>query len=165
LPVVAPKLGFAAISSVSDAATSWDDQERLLLSWPQIRLEVPRHTYVAGRYGGGRPQLTMMDVVDVLVPASAGTLMRCAVLDEIGAFRISRRDCELYSVQIVSAGAWGRVSVTDGRGRRIFRQPSTFTGSFWLSAGALSGLIVHLESAMTAPTLSVNFRERDREVV
>lgn len=104
-------------------------------------------------------------LTDVLVPAAAGSLMRCAVLDQLGYFRISRRDAELYSVQIVSAGAWGRIWVYDGNKRPIFRQPSTFTGSFWLGAGAFGGIIVFLEAVITAPTISVNFRERDRELI
>ena len=98
-------------------------------------------------------------LTDVEVPAAPGSLMRAVQLWDNGKFRISRVDAELYSVQITSAGAWGRLRVWNGLGRKLFHQPSTFTGSFWLSAGAEGGIIVELESMTNAPTVTVNFRE------
>ena len=100
-------------------------------------------------------------LTDLSVPAAPGSLMRAVQLWDIGKFRISRRDAELYSVQITSAGAWGHIRVFNGLGRLLFFMPSTFPGSFWLSAGAEGGIIVYLESQTTAPTVTVNFRERD----
>ena len=91
--------------------------------------------------------------------------MRAVQLWQPGRFRISRRDAELYSVQITSAGAWAHLTLYAGSGRKIFRQLSTFTGSFWLGAGCEDGIIVYLEAQTTAPTVTVNFRERDRQVV
>lgn len=100
-----------------------------------------------------------------MVPAAPGSLMRAAMLDSVGKWRISRRDAELYSVQIVSAGAWARIRVYNGKGRILFPMLSTFPGSFWLSAGAEDGIIVDLESMTMAPIVTVNFREQDLEVV
>lgn len=91
--------------------------------------------------------------------------MRSCLLWEAGYFRISRRVAELYSVQITSAGAWGHLSIYTGKGRRIFRQLSTFTGSFWLSGGCEDGIVVYLEAVTTAPTVMVNFREQDGKLV
>ena len=91
--------------------------------------------------------------------------MRSLKIDDPGRWRLARRDSELYSVQIVCSGAWGRARVTDGRGRTLWFQPSTFTGSFVLGAGALDGLIVELDSQDQAPNLSLNWREADREIV
>jgi hypothetical protein len=104
-------------------------------------------------------------LTDVIVPPAPGSLMRTAFLSQIGKFRISRRDAELYSVQITFAGAWGRIRVYTGLGRQVFRQQSTFPGSFWLSGGCEDGIIVHLESKTTAPSVSVNFREADLALV
>ena len=101
------------------------------------------------------------DILDLEVPAAPGSLMRAIQLDQVGKFRISRRDAELYSIQIVSAGAWANLRVYNGRGRMLFFMPSTFTGSFWLSAGAEDGIIVAQGSQTLAPTITVNFRERD----
>jgi hypothetical protein len=109
--------------------------------------------------------LPVAELTDILVPAARGSLMRVAELHEVGLFRISRRDAELYSVQITSAGAWGRIRVWNGTGRILWRMPSTFAGSFWLGAGADEGLVVSLESMTQAPMLTVNFRELDLELV
>lgn len=100
---------------------------------------------------------------EIYAPAAPGSLMRTICVEGPGLFRLSRRDCELYSVQIVSAGAWGRARVTNGKGRKLWEQPSTFTGSFWLSAGAEAGLLVELYGDGT--NLTLNWREPDREMV
>lgn len=103
-------------------------------------------------------------MIDVISPAAPGSLMRAARITAPGVFRISKRDCELYSVQITGSGAWGRFKIVQGDGRALFEMPSTFTGSFVVGAGALGGLIVVID-AMTnyeSAQLCVNFRERDR---
>lgn len=87
--------------------------------------------------------------------------MRSIQLWKKGWWRISRRDAELYSVQITSAGAWARLRIYDGTGRKLFHQFSTFTGSFWLGAGAQGGIVVQLDAMTTAPTVALNFREKD----
>lgn len=102
---------------------------------------------------------------DLYVPSAKGSLMRAVLLQSIGKFRISRRDAEIYSVQIVNAGAWASLVVADGSGRELFIQPSTFTGSFWLGAGALGGIIAYLRSKTMAPSIVINFRERDQKLV
>ena len=91
--------------------------------------------------------------------------MRALKVDRVGRFRLARRTCELYSVQILSGGAWGRIRLTDGHDRELWEQPSTFTGSFWLSAGALGGLIVEVASIDRGANLTVNWREPDGEIV
>jgi hypothetical protein len=103
--------------------------------------------------------------IDLYAPCAPGTNMRSLKVDRVGRWRLARRDCELYSVQIVSSGAWGRIKVTDGLGREIFEQPSVFTGSFWLSAGALDGLIVEVASIDRGANLTVNWREGDSLLV
>lgn len=105
------------------------------------------------------------EIEDVRVPAAPGSLMRAVQLWDVGRFRVSRRDAELYSVQITSAGAWGRIWVYDGTGRKVFHMPSTFPGSFWLSGGCKDGIIVYLDSLDMAPTVTVNFREKDTQDV
>ena len=109
----------------------------------------------------------MPDLIDIVTPAAPGSLMRSAKIHQVGSFRISRRDCELYSVQIVGAGSYGRAFVRNGLGRVLWQQISCFTGSFWLSAGAIGGLIVELRAASDgdAANLTVNFRELDRQSV
>ncbi len=105
------------------------------------------------------------DLVDLKIPAAPGSLMRAVQLWHTGYFRLARRDAELYSVQITCSGAWAHFKLFNGRGRVLFNMPSAFTGSFWLGAGAEDGLIAHLYSASQAPTLTVNFRERDLQLV
>lgn len=105
------------------------------------------------------------EISDLIVQPAPGSLMRAVQLDALGKFRPSRRDAELYSVQITCAGAWGRVRVFDGKGRKLFNMDSAFPGSFWLSAGAESGIIVSLESDTMAPTVTVNFREQDAKLI
>jgi hypothetical protein len=106
----------------------------------------------------------MSDLVDVHVPAAPGSLMRSHVIDRPGRFRLARRDCELYSVQILNAGDWARAKCLAGSGRGIWYQPSTFTGSFWLSAGCEEGLIFEL-FALNCGIFAINWREPDRKVV
>lgn len=84
-----------------------------------------------------------------------------------GMFRLARRSCELYSVQIVGGGTWTRIRCLTGAMREVWEQPSAFTGSFWLSAACEDGLIVEV-SAMdepSCPNLTINWREPTREVV
>jgi len=103
--------------------------------------------------------------VDVFAPAAPGSLMRTAKVDQVGRFRLARRSCELYSVQIVSGGAWARCRVTNGLGRALWEQPSSFTGSFWLSAGAIGGLIVEVSAIDRGANLTINWREPDGKIV
>lgn len=105
-----------------------------------------------------------MDLVDIHTPAAAGSLMRTATITKPGRFRLCRRDCELYSVQIANSGDWGKLLISDGTGRDIFPMPSTFTGSFWLSAGCKDGLIVDAY-VISGISISINWRERDRNLV
>lgn len=106
-------------------------------------------------------------MIDVYVEASPSTLMRCARVSRPGLFRLARRDCELYSVQIVGGGTFTRVKMVAGSGREIWEMPSSFTGSFWLSAGCEEGLMceVHARDEVSCPNLTINWRETDRRTV
>jgi hypothetical protein len=103
--------------------------------------------------------------IDLFAPCAPGSLMRAQIVDRVGLFRLARRSCELYSVQIASAGAWARMKVMNGSGRVLWFQPSSFTGSFWLGAGAEDGLLVEIGSADRAPQLAINYREPDSQFV
>lgn len=107
----------------------------------------------------------MKAAVDLFAPPAPGSLMRSIRLSQAGLWRLSRRSCELYSVQIVSAGAWGRFACFDGVGREVFMQPSTFTGSFWLSGGCVDGLLVDIDAKDCATNLTINWREADSRVL
>lgn len=103
---------------------------------------------------------------DVWGRPAPGSLMRSIRIGTPGIFRLARRDCELYSVMITSSGAWGRARLFDAEGNNIWFQPSTFTGSFVLNAGAFGGLLAELYSQDPfAAWLTINWRERDRNVV
>ena len=78
---------------------------------------------------------------------------------------MSRRDCEFYSIMITSAGAFGRILVTDGKGRELFSQISTFTGSFVLGGFAEGGLVLELFSETLAPEVTMTWREEDKDIV
>lgn len=112
-----------------------------------------------------RAPARIMEIADVYTPPAPGSLMRAASITLPGTWRLARRDAELYSVQIVSSGAWGRARVSDGNERALWFQPSTFTGSFWLGAGAEDGLLVELSALDVAANLTVNWRERDQRVL
>jgi hypothetical protein len=91
--------------------------------------------------------------------------MRSAFIDDLGLVRLARRSCELYSVQILSAGAWVRARVLTGTGRPLWFQPSTFTGSFVLMAGAEDGLILEMGGRDRGATIVVNYREPDARII
>jgi len=93
--------------------------------------------------------------------------MRSIRVAKNGIWRLSRRQCSLYSVQIVSSGVWGRARCMDADGRKLWEQPSTFTGSFWLGAGALYGLLVEVASdnPEDAANLTINWQEPDEAMV
>lgn len=107
----------------------------------------------------------MIPLEQVYAASAPGSLSRSHKIERAGRFQLARRDAELYSVQIVSAGAWGRGRVTDGNGRPLWLQPSMFTGSFWLAAGAMNGIIVEVDARDAACNLTINWREPDRELV
>ena len=108
-----------------------------------------------------------MVIVDIMVEAHPRSLMRSARVSRPGVFRLARRDCELYSVQIVGGGTFTRVRMMAGSWRPIWEQPSSFTGSFWLSAGCEDGLLceIHALDEVSSPNLTINWRERDRKTV
>lgn len=91
--------------------------------------------------------------------------MRSIRLGQSGLWRLSRRTCELYSVMIVSSGAWGRFACRTGEGRVVFMQPSTFTGSFWLSGCCEAGLLVEIDSRDAATNLTIGWREPDARML
>jgi len=108
----------------------------------------------------------MSGIIDVWGRPAPGSLLRSIRIGKTGIYRVSRRDCELYSVMITSSGAWGRAKLFDADGNDIWLQPSAFTGSFVLMAGAFGGLLASIYSAdLFAPWLTINWRERDRKIV
>ena len=102
---------------------------------------------------------------EIFAACAPGSLMRSAVVDDLGLTRFCRRDCELYSVQILSAGAWIRARILTGTGRPIWFQPSTYTGSFVLMAGAEEGLILEQGGRERGGTLMLNWREPDTRII
>jgi hypothetical protein len=105
-------------------------------------------------------------IVDLYAPTAPGSMMRSIIVNRKGLWRIARQAAEIYSVQIISSGTWGRARVMDGDGRPIWYQISTFTGSFWLAAGTYTGVLVELDSAeAAAPNLTINFRLQTLEMV
>jgi hypothetical protein len=103
-------------------------------------------------------------LIDLHVRAAPGSLMRGINLRRNGLTRVCRRDCELYSVEITCQGSCGYLKLTDGNGVAKFYQPSAFTGSFVLAGHCSDGLIVDM-CAETPPTIMINWREQDLQVV
>jgi hypothetical protein len=89
--------------------------------------------------------------------------MRSAMIMSAGKFRLSRRPCELYSVEIMNPGAWPRYIIRESTGRMAWYEPSAFTGSF-VHGGGMEDLVVEIYSSST-PLACVNWRELDREIV
>lgn len=104
-------------------------------------------------------------VKDVKVPASAGSLMRSVSVSKSGLTRIARRTSELYSVMIAHAGSFCELVIRDGFGVPLFKQPSTFTGSFVIGGCAKGGIIVDLRGNQQMPTIQINWREPDTQLV
>jgi hypothetical protein len=102
---------------------------------------------------------------DIYAATAPGSLMRSAVVDQLGITRFARRSCELYSVQILSAGAWIRARILTGTGRPLWFQPSTFTGSFVLMAGAEDGLLLEMGGRDRGATIMLNWREPDIRIM
>lgn len=114
------------------------------------------------------------DAVDVFTPADPFSKMRTLICKDSGLFRVARRTCSVYSVEIKSCGSWGRVLLfnedydidKDWERSVLFCQPSTFTGSFVLEGCAWGGLYL---LAMCGPgsdlVLTVNYREPDAALV
>ena len=109
----------------------------------------------------------MRHLIDLYTPCAPGSLMRSIQVVRNGLFRLSRRDSEVYSVQIVSSGTWARARVMNASMRQLWHQPSTFTGSFWMGGAAEGGIIVEISSSreQEAANLTINWRERDRKIV
>ena len=101
-------------------------------------------------------------MIELYPPAARGALMRSCIITERGVFRLSRRDCEVYSIMIVR-NAWGRARLSNANGDGIWYQPSLFAGSFWLNASATGGLIFNNSSDQGE--FQINFREQDRKTV
>jgi len=102
---------------------------------------------------------------DIYAACAPGSLMRSATVDDLGITRFARRSCELYSVQVLSAGAWIRARVLTGTGRLLWFQPSAFTGSFVLMAGAEDGLMLEMGGLNRGATIMLNWRESDARII
>ena len=108
---------------------------------------------------------SLIQPVDVYCPAAPGSHWRCYQLFDSGVFRLSRRDSVFYSVMIAAAGSFGRLGVREAATLRpLWRQPSTFTGSFVVDGFAKGGIIV--EAYMeTPPFITVSWREPDDKTI
>lgn len=99
-------------------------------------------------------------IIDLYGRPVPGSLMQAVSIGKTGTYRIARRDAELYSVQICSAGAWGSAKIFDAEGNDMWFQPSAFTGSFVINGHAVGGLLARIYSNDSfAPNLTINFRE------
>jgi hypothetical protein len=101
---------------------------------------------------------------DVYVGTEPGSLMRGFQIDQCGQFRLARRDAELHSVKIITQGSSGFLELADWSGRPLWRQPSSFSGSFILGVYADHGLVIMQDMAIPASVL-VSWREADKDVV
>lgn len=106
------------------------------------------------------------DAIDLYTPALAGANMRSRKISESGLFRLARRTCSLYSIEIKASGSWGRILIFDEKELWKFFQPSTFTGSFVLEGCCYDGLYVHSKSGPgTDALLTINWRELDGQLI
>lgn len=80
---------------------------------------------------------------------------------EIGTFRLSSaKHVKFYALEVWKNG--GHVSIADGSGRVIFKQPSLFTGSFQMDGGLSDGLIIRLGAASgVIPSVTVSWMATD----
>lgn len=86
---------------------------------------------------------------------------RCSVsIVQPGLWRLTRKDATIYSVQILSCGAWGGLSAYNSHRRMVWHQPSAFTGSFNLIGYCAGGIIFDTGYGKTIATnVTVNWRE------
>jgi hypothetical protein len=104
---------------------------------------------------------------DLYTPSLPGMLMRSLLVRESGLFRLARRTCSLFSVEIKALGSWGRILLFDEHENLIFYQPSTFTGSFVIDGCAFDGLYLLSDcgNGKTDALLTINWREADAAMV
>ncbi len=107
---------------------------------------------------------TLDTPVDVRVASQPGSLARSYSLTASGVFRLARRDCAVRSIMIAASGSFGQITLWTGARRKIWSQPSSFTGSFVLDGFCEDGLIVEVRMA-SVPSITVNWREPDEGVV
>lgn len=103
------------------------------------------------------------DLQEIYCPTEPLSLARGALIEEIGCWRISRRNCELHSVKIIVQGSCALLELQTGTGRPLFRQPSCFTGSWPLGCFSEEGLIV-ISNGAIPPTVQVSFHELTSEL-
>src|SRR6516225_4545518 len=86
---------------------------------------------------------------------------RCsASITTTGLWRLTRNQAVMYSVQILSCGAWGGLTAYNGKRRMIWHQPSAFTGSFNMMADCEDGLIFDTGYGKDVATnITINWKE------
>jgi len=103
-------------------------------------------------------------IKDMYVGTEPASLMRGCQIDQCGQFRLSRRDCELHSVKVITQGSSGFIELSDWSGRPLWRQPSSFSGSFVLGCFAEHGLVIMQEMAVPA-SIAISWREEDELLI
>lgn len=91
-----------------------------------------------------------------------GTLNRCEVFTESGLFKLSDRECALYSIQVVSCGSWGSITTYNAKGEPKFFMPSNFTGSFFHKIWHEGGMYLRAKCIPGADSiLTISWEELD----
>jgi len=112
------------------------------------------------------PESFIESAQEIFTAPSPRSLKRIRMFWTSGMFRVARRDCSLYSVEVANCGAWGRLRIFTGTGRIVFDMPSLFTGSFPLEGFCEGGLICHIACGPGSDILmSVTFTEPDTDQV
>jgi hypothetical protein len=86
---------------------------------------------------------------------------RCSVsITQTGLWRLTTKTATLYSIQILSCGAWGGLTAYNGQRRAVWHQPSAFTGSFAMGAECEGGIIFDTGFGKEVATnITVNWKE------
>jgi hypothetical protein len=105
-------------------------------------------------------------VNDVVVAPHPGSLLRAAVLDRPGVYRLARRSCQLDTVFLGNLGSWAQCTIYTGAWRPVLHLPTMVTGTFKLGGYCERGLLTRISARSGAsPLVSVSWREPDQAVV
>lgn len=105
---------------------------------------------------------------EVKAPSAPNSLTRMHVIDAQGTYRLSRRDCELYTVNVIRSGMASRIELYTGDLRGVFSLPAGSSPGFCSDSFPLGGFCergLYVRCSGGAPLFAVTWREKDLQTV
>ena len=105
---------------------------------------------------------------DIKAPSAPNALTRMHVIDTPGTYRLSRRDCELYAVNIIRSGMASRIGLYTGKLRGVFSLPAGSAPGFCSDSFPIGGFCedgLYVQALGGMPLFGVIWREKDLQTV